>query len=40
VKEVEGFRKHLHGWPPVNSGEGKYKRGLAGVMADEMGFID
>jgi hypothetical protein len=30
----------MHNWPPVNSGEEKYKKGLAGIMADEMGFID
>ncbi|KAL1966751.1 hypothetical protein VTN77DRAFT_3948 [Rasamsonia byssochlamydoides] len=40
VKKAESLRNRLHGWPPVNSGEVKYKRGLAGVMADEMGFID
>jgi hypothetical protein len=27
-------------WPPVNSGEEKYKKGLAGVMDEEMGWVD
>jgi hypothetical protein len=27
-------------WPPINSAEKKYKRGLAGVMDDEMGWVD
>jgi hypothetical protein len=40
VQKAENLRNRLHSWPPVNSGEGKYRRGLAGVMADEMGFVD
>jgi hypothetical protein len=28
----------LKQWPPVRSGEQKYKNGLADVMAEEMGW--
>ena len=40
IVETEGLRTRMHNWPPINSGEEKYKKGLAGIMADEMGFID
>ncbi|KAH8701923.1 family 28 putative glycosyltransferase [Talaromyces proteolyticus] len=40
VEKAEDLRRAARSWPPVNSGETKYKRGLAGVMEDEMGFVD
>ncbi|KAI9806763.1 MAG: hypothetical protein M1825_006220 [Sarcosagium campestre] len=38
--ESERLRKTHKEWPPVNSGEDPSGRGLAGVMDDEMGFLD
>ncbi|EAS35197.1 beta-1,4-N-acetylglucosaminyltransferase [Coccidioides immitis RS] len=40
VTETENFRTKLHAWPPVTSTEGNFGRGLAGVMEDELGFLD
>ena len=40
VSASEELRSRMHGWPPINSGEEKHKRGLAGVMEDELGFVD
>jgi beta-1,4-N-acetylglucosaminyltransferase len=40
LKEAEGLRSRMHAWPPINSGEEKYRRGLTGVMDDQMGFVD
>ena len=40
IPEVEALRKKLKQWPPINSGGDKYPRGLAGVMAEEMGWVD
>lgn len=40
IGESEALRTRMHSWPPINSSEDKYKRGLAGIMADEMGFTD
>ena len=40
IPEVEALRKKMKQWPPVNSGVEKYPRGLAGVMAEEMGWVD
>jgi beta-1,4-N-acetylglucosaminyltransferase len=36
----EKLRERHKSWPPVNSGEDPSGRGLAGVMEDEMGFVD
>lgn len=40
IAESEQLRRHHQQWPPVNSGEDvkKKKKGLAGVMDEEMGF--
>lgn len=38
IAEVEGLRRKIKQWPPPRSGEEKYKRGLADVMAEEMGW--
>jgi len=38
--ESENLRQRQKEWPPVNSGEDPSRRGLAGVMDDEMGFVD
>ncbi len=40
LTEVEALRKRMKQWPPINSGVEKYPRGLAGVMAEEMGWVD
>ncbi|WEW57623.1 N-acetylglucosaminyldiphosphodolichol N-acetylglucosaminyltransferase catalytic subunit alg13 [Emydomyces testavorans] len=40
VAETENFRTRLHSWSPAPSSEGKSDRGLAGVMEDELGFVD
>ncbi|KAI9824640.1 MAG: hypothetical protein M1819_000841 [Sarea resinae] len=41
IGESEALRQKQRAWPPVNSGlDVKASRGLAGVMADEMGFVD
>jgi beta-1,4-N-acetylglucosaminyltransferase len=40
IPEAEKLRKRNSQWPPPNSGEDSYKRGLAGVMDDEMGWVD
>jgi beta-1,4-N-acetylglucosaminyltransferase len=40
IAESEKLREKQKSWPPVNSGEDPSGRGLAGVMEDEMGFVD
>ncbi|KAI9787969.1 MAG: N-acetylglucosaminyldiphosphodolichol N-acetylglucosaminyltransferase catalytic subunit alg13 [Candelina submexicana] len=40
IKESEKLRERHKLWPPVNSGADPSGRGLAGVMDDEMGFVD
>ena len=40
IAEAEKLRKRKNQWPPPNSGDGSYKRGLAEVMDDEMGWLD
>ncbi|KAL2358507.1 glycosyl transferase [Cryomyces antarcticus] len=34
------LRERQKQWPPVNSGQHRQARGLAGVMDEEMGFLD
>lgn len=38
ISQVESLRKKMKQWPPLRSGEQKYKHGLADVMAEEMGW--
>ncbi|KAL2408124.1 UDP-N-acetylglucosamine transferase subunit alg13 [Exophiala dermatitidis] len=38
IGEVETLRRNMRKWPPLRSGEVKYKNGLADVMAEEMGW--
>ena len=38
IAEVEQLRKRRKQWPPVNSGEDRYRNGLRGVMDEEMGW--
>lgn len=38
ITEIESLRRKMKQWPPLRSGEGKYKHGLADVMAEEMGW--
>lgn len=40
IRESEALRKRQKDWPPANSGDDPSRRGLAGVMDDEMGFVD
>lgn len=40
IAEAEKLRQRKNQWPPPNSGEESHKRGLAGVMDDEMGWVD
>ncbi|KAF7508422.1 hypothetical protein GJ744_009275 [Endocarpon pusillum] len=40
ISEAEKLRERKRQWPPPNSGDESYKRGLAGVMDDEMGWVD
>ncbi|SLM36273.1 udp-n-acetylglucosamine transferase subunit alg13 [Lasallia pustulata] len=40
IRQSEANRAFQKSWPPVNSGEDPSGRGLAGVMDDEMGFVD
>lgn len=40
VPEAEKLRRRNHEWPPPNSGEGVSKGGLAGVIDEEMGWVD
>ncbi|KAI9671940.1 MAG: N-acetylglucosaminyldiphosphodolichol N-acetylglucosaminyltransferase catalytic subunit alg13 [Caeruleum heppii] len=40
VEDAEKLRERHKSWPPVNSGADPSGRGLAGVMDDEMGFLD
>jgi beta-1,4-N-acetylglucosaminyltransferase len=38
IAEVEALRRKSKKWPPLRSGEEKYKRGLQDVMYEEMGW--
>ena len=40
IAEAEKLRQRQREWPPPNSGEESYKDGLAGVIDDEMGWVD
>ncbi len=40
ISEAERLRERKSQWPPPNNGEESCKRGLAGVMDDEMGWVD
>ena len=40
IPEAEKLRGRQNQWPPPNSGRESYQRGLAGVMDDEMGWVD
>lgn len=40
IPESERLRKRKNEWPPINSGDPAQQRGLAGVMDDEMGWVD
>lgn len=40
LSESEILRKKQSAWPPSNKGHDPSGRGLAGVMDDEMGFVD
>ncbi|KIW27776.1 uncharacterized protein PV07_07484 [Cladophialophora immunda] len=38
IASVDDLRKKMKKWPPLRSGEEKYKRGLEDVIAEEMGW--
>ncbi|KIX95302.1 uncharacterized protein Z520_08819 [Fonsecaea multimorphosa CBS 102226] len=38
IASVEELRRKMKQWPPLRSGEEKYKRGLEDVIAEEMGW--
>jgi len=40
IAESEELRKRQQAWPPVNSGVQRRAQGLAGIMDEEMGFLD
>ncbi|MCJ1250420.1 N-acetylglucosaminyldiphosphodolichol N-acetylglucosaminyltransferase catalytic subunit alg13 [Trapelia coarctata] len=40
IAESEALRVRQKAWPPANSGHDPSGRGLAGIMDDEMGFVD
>ena len=40
IRQAEVLRDKQHAWPPDNKEADPSGRGLAGVMDDEMGFVD
>lgn len=40
LAQSEILRKKNKEWPPVNSGVHKQAKGLAGVIDDELGYLD
>ena len=40
IGQSEELRKKQRAWPPSNNENDPSGRGLAGVMDDEMGFVD
>ncbi|KAK3064748.1 hypothetical protein LTS18_004367 [Coniosporium uncinatum] len=40
IAESEELRKRQQAWPPINSGVHRRAQGLAGIMDEEMGFLD
>ncbi len=40
LERSEELRKRHKEWPPVNSGQHRHSKGLAGVMDEEMGFVE
>jgi beta-1,4-N-acetylglucosaminyltransferase len=40
IPQAEKLRERQNQWPPPNSGEEAYNGGLAGVMDEEMGWVD
>ncbi|MCJ1352578.1 MAG: N-acetylglucosaminyldiphosphodolichol N-acetylglucosaminyltransferase catalytic subunit alg13 [Icmadophila ericetorum] len=40
LRKCEASRKKSKNWPPPNRGHDPLGKGLAGVMDDEMGFVD
>lgn len=40
LRASEAHRKKLQAWPPNNRGADPSGTGLAGIMAEEMGFYD
>ena len=40
LRQSDGLREKQQAWPPDNRGVDPSGRGLAGIMDDEMGFVD
>ncbi|OJJ49247.1 hypothetical protein ASPZODRAFT_23504 [Penicilliopsis zonata CBS 506.65] len=40
IRQAEDLRARMMAWPPVDSVQTKRKQPLAGVMSDELGFLD
>lgn len=40
LTQSETMRKRSKEWPPVNSGVLRQAKGLAGVIDEELGFLD
>lgn len=40
LQQSEELRKKQSAWPPRNEGDEPSRKGLIGVMDDEMGFVD
>ncbi|KAL9112261.1 MAG: hypothetical protein Q9227_003379 [Pyrenula ochraceoflavens] len=40
IADAEDLRARMRAWPPPTAAEDSTKRGLAGVMNDEMGWVD
>ena len=40
IRDSVVLREKQKAWPPKDTGDDIYGRGLAGVMDDEMGFVD
>ena len=40
IRQSESLRKTHKPWPPADTGEDTSKKGLVGIMDDELGFVD
>lgn len=40
LADSEALRKKSKEWPPVNSGVHRQAKGLAGIVDEEMGYLD
>ena len=40
IRQSESQRKTHKPWPPADTGEDSSRKGLVGIMDDELGFVD